>query len=110
MNGSTPEVLYNIINDGVISFSSEILRSKFRREQFLDKDFFPISLYYLGMTTLYDNYEMQLPNLSMKTIFTDYYNVLSQLRGNKDDYVPYFKQFLKDHEVSGLAECYFKHY
>ena len=99
-----------ILQTGGIEYSTSDLKSSFGKDKFTNPEFFPISLFYLGMTTLANNYQMILPNLTMKSIFTGYYNNLSQLRGLNNDYVPYFLQFSKDFKIEGLVECYCKKY
>lgn len=54
------------------------------------------------MTTLADNFNMVLPNNTMRTIFVDYYNTLNDLRGTADKYIGFFEQFTKDHSVETL--------
>ena len=62
-------------------------------EQFFDRDFYPISLFYLGMLTIKNSFHMMLPNQTMREIFTDYYNTMAHIEVSQG-YVPYFEQFL----------------
>ncbi len=109
-NESAIKMLEQILTQNTLQYSINELTSKFSKNKFINKNFFPIALYYLGMTTIVDDYDMQLPNNTMKLIFIDYYNSLCDLEGDNDKYVPYFRQFTKDYEIKGLMECYFKHY
>lgn len=104
------EMLHQLVFEGTLGYTREMLKSKFTREQFFQKEFYPISLYYLGMTTLADNFYMVLPNNTMRTIFVDYYNTLNDLRGTPDKYIGFFKQFTKDHSVETLFEGYYRVY
>lgn len=104
------EMLHQLVYEGTLGYTREMLKSKFTREQFFQKEFYPISLYYLGMTTLEDNFRMQLPNNTMRTIFVDYYNTLNNLRGTADKYIGFFEQFMKDHSVDTLFEGYYRVY
>lgn len=104
------EMLHQLVYEGTLGYTREMLKSKFTREQFFQKEFYPISLYYLGMTTLENNFRMQLPNNTMRTIFVDYYNTLNNLRGTADKYIGFFEQFMKDHSVDTLFEGYYRVY
>ena len=104
------EMLHQLVYEGRLGYTREMLKSKFTREQFFRKEFYPISLYYLGMTTLADNFNMVLPNNTMCTIFVDYYNTLNDLRGTADKYIGFFEQFTKDHSVKTLFAGYYRVY
>ena len=84
-----------LIDDELI-YSQADLRSKFSKRKFFEKKFYPVSLYYLGMTTLADAYTMRLPNLTMRSIYMDYYNSLHQITDDACRYAPenYFKEYL----------------
>ena len=103
-------MLHQLVYEGRLGYTREMLKSKFTREQFFRKEFYPISLYYLGMTTLADNFNMVLPNNTMCTIFVDYYNTLNDLRGTADKYIGFFEQFTKDHSVKTLFAGYYRVY
>ncbi len=109
-NESAIKMLEQVLTQNTLQYSVSELTSKFNRNKFINKNFFAIAMYYLGMTTLVDDYDMKLPNNTMKLIFTDYYNTLCDLEGDNDKYVPYFRQFTKDFKIEGLMECYFQHY
>ena len=66
------EMLDALVVDDELIYSQSDLRSKFNKRKFFEKQFYPVSLYYLGMTTLKNSYKMQLPNLTI-------WDVLSQL-------------------------------
>ena len=104
------DMLHQLVYEGTLGYTREMLKSKFTREQFFKKEFYPISLYYLGMTTLADNFDMVLPNNTMRTIFVDYYNTLNDLRGTADKYIGFFRQFTKDHSVETLFDGYYRVY
>lgn len=104
------EMLHRLVYEGSLEYTREMLKSKFSREQFFQKEFYPISLYYLGMTTLENSFRMTLPNNTMRTIFVDYYNTLNNLRGTADKYVSFFERFTKDHSIETLFEGYYRVY
>jgi len=47
--------------------------------QFFEKSFYPISLFYLGMLTLRDNYTMCIPNLNTKAIVSEYFHEVHKI-------------------------------
>lgn len=104
------EMLHRLVYEGSLEYTREMLKSKFSREQFFQKEFYPISLYYRGMTTLENSFRMTLPNNTMRTIFVDYYNTLNNLRGTADKYVSFFERFTKDHSIETLFEGYYRVY
>ena len=69
-----------------------------------------MSLYYLGMTTLKNNYKMRLPNLTMRSIYMDYYNTLHQIRDDARRFAPVYERFTEDRRFEPLVENYFKEY
>lgn len=104
------EMLEKFVYDGMLPYNSEYLVSQFNRKQFFQKDFYPISLYYLGMATPINSYEMKLPNNTMRTIFIDYYNTLNDLRGTADKYIGIFQEFLKTFSMETLFAGYYREY
>lgn len=62
------EMLDALVIDGELLYSQPDLRSKFNKKKFFDPQFYPVSLFYLGMTTLKDNFTMILPNLTVRSL------------------------------------------
>ena len=54
------------------------LSSKFGRAKFFTEEFFPYALYYLGLLTFETPFRFDVPNLTIKTMFVDYYDELSE--------------------------------
>ena len=54
------------------------LSAKFGRAKFFSEDFFPYALYYLGLLTFEDEFTFNIPNLTIKNMFVDYYDELSE--------------------------------
>ncbi|MDR0891451.1 MAG: ATP-binding protein, partial [Mediterranea sp.] len=104
------EMLDKLMVDDELGYSASDLRSKFNKQKFFDKEFYPVSLYYLGMTTFKDKYTMTLPNLTMRSIYMGYYNELNQVTDNYRHYNPVFHTFEKDGVFAPLVESYFKEY
>ena len=104
------EMLDALIIDNELIYSQSDLRSKFNKRKFFDKRFYPVSLYYLGMTTLVDAYTMRLPNLTMRSIYMDYYNSLHQITDDARRYARAYQRFTQDRRFEPLVENYFKEY
>lgn len=98
-----------VINDGLYYNVSD-LSSKFNKQKFFDKNFYPISLFYLGMTTLQNDYRMTLPNLTMRSIYMDYYNVLNRIDGGAMRYAPVYERFTEERQFESLVQNYFEQY
>ena len=54
------------------------LSAKFGRAKFFSEDFFPYALYYLGLLTFDNMFMFKIPNLTIKNMFVDYYDELSE--------------------------------
>ena len=98
-----------VINDE-LSYNIASLSSKFNKRKFFDKNFYPVSLFYLGMTTLRNNYRMVLPNLTMRSIYMDYYNEMNHIEGGAPRYVPTYERFTEDRRFEPLVQNYFEQY
>lgn len=100
----------SLLNDTGLSYNEDDLSSKFNKRKFFDSTFYPVSLYYLGMTTLKTNYRMILPNLTVRSIFMDYYNEIHKISGKADLYIPAYEQFMEDGRLESLVKNYFEQY
>ena len=54
------------------------LSAKFGRAKFFSEEFFPYALYYLGLLTFEGVFRLNIPNLTIKNMFVDYYDELSE--------------------------------
>jgi hypothetical protein len=104
------EMLDALVVDDALAYSVAELRSKFNKKKFFDKQFYPVSLYYLGMTTLKDKYVMSLPNLTMRSIYMNYYNEINEIRTSDIRLIPYYRTFSNDRVFEPLILSYFKEY
>lgn len=105
------EMLNALLVDDELIYSVPDLRSKFNKKKFFEKQFYPVSLYYLGMTTLRDAYVMSLPNLTMRSIFMDYFNEINQISSDARRYVPVYRVFIAgDRKLEPLIMNYFEEY
>ena len=90
------------------------LSSKFGRAKFFSDDFFPYALYYLGLMTFEDEMTLNIPNLTIRNMFVDYYDELSEF-ANVDEarraFVRAAKALaLKDGTWKALFDAYWQHY
>ena len=106
---NTKEMLETLLFEKKIGFDKTMISSKFNMNQFFEKDFYPISLFYLGMLTFKDNYTMQLPNLTMKKIFTEYFNIIEKIEVS-NGYTDIFRNFERCLDINYLFQGYWDLY
>ena len=90
------------------------LSSKFGRAKFFSEEFFPYALYYLGLLTFEDEMTFSIPNLTIRNMFVDYYDELSEFT-NVDEarraFVRAAKALaLKDGAWKDLFDAYWLYY
>ncbi|MEA1911002.1 MAG: AAA family ATPase [Spirochaetota bacterium] len=106
---NTKEMLETIILNNELEYDSVQLTEKFNMNQFFQPDFYPVSLFYLGMLTIKDSYSMKIPNQTMQAIFTEYFNEVENFNVSYK-YSEIFKQFLKDMDLKKLFRGYWDVY
>ncbi len=94
--------------------TTSALSAKFGRAKFFSEDFFPYALYYLGLLTFEDEMTFNIPNLTIKNMFVDYYDELSEFT-NVDKARRAFglaaKALVKsDGTWRGIFDAYWEHY
>ena len=104
------EMLDALVIDDELIYSLPDLRSKFNKQKFFEKQFYPISLYYLGMTTLKNAFKMRLTNLTMRSVYMNYYNEMNLISDDARRFVPAYERFMDDRIFAPLVENYFKEY
>ena len=104
------EMLDALVIDDGLSYNVSDLSSKFNKKKFFEKEFYPVSLFYLGMTTLKSAYRMVLPNMTMRSIYMDYYNQLNKIEGNASRYVPVYELYDSNRSFEPLVQNYFEQY
>ena len=104
------EMLDTLIINDELSYNVIDLSSKFNKKKFFEKEFYPVSLFYLGMTTLKNAYRMVLPNMTMRSIYMDYYNQLHKIEGNARRYVPVYELYEGNRSLEPLVQNYFEQY
>jgi len=105
----TRELVETLMLDGSLPVDTAMLSSTFNRSRFMEKPFFPLSLFYLGMVTFRDRFSLEFPNLTVKKIFTEYFNELEHIEVSLG-YTDMFRQFLKDHDWAALFAGYWQEY
>ena len=103
------ELLEQLMFDGALPVDMSMLRAKFNMRQFFEKSFYPLSLYYLGLLTFRNEFELEFPNLTVKTIFADYFNEVERISVS-EGYTDMFRAFLKDGNLPALFAGYWSRY
>ena len=90
------------------------LSAKFGRAKFFSEEFFPYALYYLGLLTFEDEMTFNIPNLTIKNMFVDYYDELSEFT-NVDEarraFIGSARSLAKDGgSWKDLFDAYWRHY
>ena len=90
------------------------LSAKFGRAKFFTEEFFPYALYYLGLLTFENPFRLNIPNLTIKNMFVDYYDELSEFT-NVDEARRSFSRAaeslaLADGTWKNLFDAYWQHY
>ena len=105
----TRALLETLMYEGSLPVNMTMLASSFNMQKFFDPAFLPLSLYYLGMLTFQDRFNVSFPNLTVKTLFTEYFNEVEHLNV-LTGYDGMFEQFLRDHDLEVLFGGYWEHY
>ena len=106
---NTTELVDQLIIQGEINYADQYLITKFNMNTFFEKDFYPISFYYLGLFTKKSEDKMQLPNLNMRFIFSEYFNELHHI-SLSDPFAETFRHFAKTADLEHLFAGYWKNY
>ena len=95
--------------EGSLPVDMAMLASTFNMGRFFDPAFLSLSLYYLAMLTFQDRFNVGFPNLTVKTLFTEYYNEVEHINVSTG-YEGMFRQFLRNHDLKALFEGYWELY
>ena len=106
---NTKEMLEEIIFTGGLKYNRERLTNSFDANTFFEPDFYPCSLFYLGMLTIDDNENMVIPNQTMQSIFAVYFNDVERYHIDQQ-YNDIFIQFRKDLDINALFAGYWEIY
>ncbi|NWH05285.1 AAA family ATPase [Desulfobacter latus] len=106
---NTDAMMDALVFDNALEYDLKQLVSKFNMHKFFEKDYYPVSLFYLGMVTCFDDFSMCLPNNTMREIFVDYYNELNNYEVSKG-YTQFFRQFLAKPDLEKLFTAFYETY
>lgn len=107
--GHTEEFVERLTTENVIAYDQDFLVSKFNMSQFFEKDFYPISFYYLGMLTKQDDFFLKLPNMNLRKIFVEYFNELHH-SDVSTQYAEMMQRFSRHPDVPQLFADYWRLY
>lgn len=107
--GHTEEFVERLTTHNTIAYNKHFLISKFNMSQFFEKDFYPISFYYLGMLTKRDDFLLTLPNLNMRQIFVEYFNELHRIDVSTK-YATMMQRFVNQPNLPALFADYWELY
>ncbi|MFH0924991.1 MAG: PD-(D/E)XK nuclease domain-containing protein [bacterium] len=102
-------MLETLLLEKELPYDSKMIIFKFNMNQFFEKDFYPLSLFYLGMLTFKDEFKMRLPNLTMKQIVTEYFNAIENIEVSKG-YTGIFEKFVENMDIEALSKGYWDVY
>ena len=85
------------------------LQSQFNKSRFVEPEFFALSLYYLGLLSFENEFRLRFPNLTVKTLFLEYFNELKHI-GVSTGYQDTFRAFLDRRQVHDVFAGYWDRY
>ncbi|MCP5049232.1 MAG: AAA family ATPase [bacterium] len=106
---NTKELVNQLLIHNRLSYNKTALSEKFNMSQFFQKDFYPVSFFYLGMLTRQDDQYMCLPNLNMRSIFVDYFNDIYKIDVSTR-YAELMAGFIKQPDIPTLFAGYWDLY
>ena len=113
ITGSIPEntetFVAQLTMENTIPYDEDMLLAKFNMSQFFEKDFYPISFYYLGMLTKQDPFSLKLPNLNVRKIFVEYFNELHHIDVSTK-YADMMRGFVRQPDIPKLFDDYWRLY
>jgi hypothetical protein len=113
ITGANPQLTNEFVDqltiNNIINYDRMFLMQKFNMSQFFEKDFFPISFFYLGTLTKKDDFYLELPNMNMRNIFVEYFNELHQIDVSTR-YAEIMQRFVNDLNLKALFTGYWEQY
>ena len=91
------------------AYDSRYLVDKFNLIQFLNRSYYPIAFFYLGLLTLQDYFYLRLPNLNLRQIFVEYFNELHHIDVSTR-YAEMMQQFINQPNLEDLFSGYWREY
>ncbi|MEM7537434.1 MAG: AAA family ATPase [Chloroflexota bacterium] len=90
-------------------YNNLVLTDQFNIAQFFEKQFFPVSFFYLGLLTRLDPFYLTFPNLNMYEIFVEYFNEMHHL-STENNYAEAMEAFVRHPDLEALFQCYWDVY
>ncbi|MCP4348839.1 MAG: AAA family ATPase [Desulfobacterales bacterium] len=105
----TEEFVDQLTFNNIVQYDEALLTEKFSMHRFFEKEFFPISFFYLGMLTKQDDFYLKLPNMNMKKIFVEYFNEIHRIDVSSR-YTEIMQRFAGDLNLPALFAGYWDRY
>ena len=107
---NTGDIVTQLTSEQEVHYDKDALISQFNMSDFFKPQFYPISFFYLGMLTKKDDFNLCLPNLSMKKIFAGYFNEIFHI-DTSTRYTAFMERFIRiNPDISDLFAGYWKNY
>jgi hypothetical protein len=107
---STVKIITQLTAENTVHYDKDALISQFNMADFFRPQFYPISFFYLGMLTKKDDFNLCLPNLSMKKIFTEYFNEIFHI-DTSTRYTSFMERFVTTKpDIEDLFAGYWHNY
>ncbi|PWR74859.1 AAA family ATPase [Methanospirillum stamsii] len=107
---NTRELVFQLTTDESIPFNRKALVSQFNMHEFFEPAFYPVSLFYLGLLTRKDEFDLKVPNLSMKEIAVEYFNEVFHIDPGQERYKEMMQGFIRKPDLSRLFSDYWRLY
>jgi len=109
-NENTKELVSQLTTRETISINRKSLVSQFNVSEFFEPVFYPVSLFYLGILTRKDEFELSFPNLSMKEIAVEYFNEIFRIDLGQEKYKEMMQGFVNNPVLFNLFSDYWRLY
>ena len=106
---ATGDLTDRLLTEGGLPADLSQFTSQFNREKFIQPEFFPMSLYFLGLLSFENEYSLRFPNLTVKTLFVEYFNERMNIQVSSG-YGDMCQAFLDNHDLPTLFAGYWDRY
>ncbi len=106
----TRELVCQLTTNESIPFNRKALVSQFNLHELFEPAFYPVSLFYLGLLTRKDEFDMKVPNLSMKEIAVEYFNEVFRIDPGQERYKEMMQSFVSKPDLTVLFADYWRLY
>lgn len=113
LTGSNPQLTTAFVDQltlhNQILYDDVFLLESFDMRQFFNPGFFPISFFYLGMLTRFDDFNLCLPNLNVRQMFVEYFNEIHHIDVSTR-YGAIMQDFINSPNLEALFAGYWQEY